>query len=161
MKERLAPLIVAFLACWPLVGFADLDLQIRFQKSLENARSITNVEIQMLDTLWINDPAMLKALNVNVFSRTFQYSYVSSGQKYRAECKLISGSQTNLVQLREAAFDGTTFSSYDADQRYLTRQTGNSPGDNEESPENPLIAPFMFLTKQTDGCINCILRFAD
>ena len=145
----------------PSSGLADQDVQTRFETSLKNARTITNVEIQMLDTLWINDPAALKALNVNMYSRTFQYSYLASGQKFRAECKLISASQTNITQLEEAAFDGTTFFTYDSNQRYLTRQTGNSSGDNSEDTTCPLIAPFMFLTKQTDGSIARVLRFTD
>jgi thiol-disulfide isomerase/thioredoxin len=164
MEKRLASLLLAFLAGCPLASFADQDLQARFEKSLNDARSITNVEIQMLDTLWLNEAIGSKDSKLFIpagLSRTVQYSYIASGKKYRGECKLISSSQTNGMHLEEAAFDGSSFVSYDADQRYMTRKTGDTTGDNVEDPTSPLIAPFMFLTRRTDGCINCVLRFTD
>jgi len=45
MKMRLLSLILGLLACWPLVSFADQDLQARFEKSLKDAKSISKVEI--------------------------------------------------------------------------------------------------------------------
>ncbi len=139
------------------------EIQAQFQKSLNSARSLTNLEIQMLDTLWLknltgsNDPKD----SGNSFYRTFQYSYLLSGQKYRASCKLISASQTNLVRFREAAFDGTNFFTYDADERYLTRKMESAPFDTVEPPNNPLAAPFMFLASQKSDRIGCVLRFTD
>lgn len=161
MKERLASLILAFLACWPLVSFADQDLQARFEKSLKDVKSISNVEIDWLDTLWVNDPEALKSLNVKVFSRTFQYSYLMSGMKYRASCKLISGTQTNIAHSFESAFDGTTYSSYSGDNRYMIKSNMNSQSDASQSLYNPLVAPFMFLTRSSKGCESCFLRFTD
>jgi hypothetical protein len=128
------------------------DVQARFEKSLKDAKSIGSVEIEILDTFW---------LSVGDFSRTFEYSYIASGVKYRAACKLISGSQTNLVRLSKSAFDGNSYSSYDEDMRYMARRNDNPPGDRALSPFNPLIAPFMFLTRQSDECGPCMLRFTD
>jgi hypothetical protein len=162
--SKSALFILELLCLLPLATLADQDVQTRFDTSLKNARSITNVEIRMLDTLWLKE-APVEPNNpkpaMSEFHRTSEYSCAVSGEKYRGERRLISAPQTNMAQLVEAAFDGTTYFSYDADNRYMTRKTGNSTGDNVECPFNPLIAPFLFLTRQTDGCINCILRFSD
>ena len=72
MKMRLVSLILGFLACVPVASPADQNVQARFEKSLKDAKSVSNVEIYWLDTLWISDPEGLKALKVKVFSRTFQ-----------------------------------------------------------------------------------------
>jgi len=164
MKAGGSLLFMFELLCFlPLATLADQDVQARFETSLKNARSFTNVEMQMIDTLWLKSVVVSKDPKSAMpgFTRTFQYSCIASGEKYRGERRLISASVTNIAQLVEAAFDGTTYFSYDADVRYMTRKTGNSDGDNVEDPSNPLLAPFLFLTRQTDGCINCILRFSD
>ena len=96
------------------------------------------------------------------FSSTCQYTYIASGPKFRATCKLISATQTNSIKLSEAAFNGTSFVTYDADARRMTRQE-KIPG-NAASGElmvNPLNAPFLFLTKHSDSCLTCLLRFTD
>jgi hypothetical protein len=161
MKKRATFLILEFLACWPLVSFGDQTLQARFEKSLENAKSISNVEIVWLDTLSIKDPTALKALNVKEFSRTGQYSFISSGRKFYATRRLISGTKTNLVRLSESTFDGESYVTYTGDYRSMTKGRVNGPAANSESDINPLTAPFMFLTKDSDDCIRCILRFTD
>ena len=158
---RLGSLFLGLSACLPLASSADQNLQARFEKSLKDAKVISNVEIDCLDTLWINDPAALKTLNVKEFSRTFQYSLIASELKFRATCKLISGTQKNLVKLRESAFDGESYTTYSGDTRYMTKSRAYRPGANTESVHNPLTAPFMFLTKHPDDCMVCVLRFTD
>lgn len=155
---RLVSLILGFLACWPLASIADQDLQARFEKSLKDAKSISNVEIDWLDTFSLKDPEALKYQKANVFSRTFQYSFMASGLKYRATRKLISGTSTNLTELCESAFDGKSYATYTGDTRQMTKSSVNAPGDNSESANNPLTAPFMFLTRNSDNCMTCVLR---
>jgi hypothetical protein len=152
MKMHLSSFILGLSVCLPLASSGDQDVQARFEKSLQDAKSIANVEIDWLDTYSLKDPEGLKALNVEVFSRTVQYSFVASGAKYRARCKLISGTQTNLMKLQESAFDGKTYTTYSGDARYMTQSSENRTGD------NPLTAPFMFLTKHSDNCLGCVLR---
>src|ERR1700744_3841669 len=108
MKPQLLLVILGCLASWPCVSFGGQDLQARFEKSLKDVRSITNVEIEWLDTLTLKAPEMLKGMKINKpeFSRTCQYTFIAAGQKYRASSKLISGTETNLVTLLESAFDG-------------------------------------------------------
>ena len=159
MKTRLLSLALGISACLPLASFGAQDVQARFEKSLQNAKSLVNVEIEILDTLWL--PYGI-GTNKAPFSRTFQYSYVASGLKYRAECKTISGTQTNLVKLSKSAFDGNSYSSYDADNRYMTRRKDNPPGgDSGHSALNPLIAPFMFLPRSSIESIPYVPRFTD
>jgi thiol-disulfide isomerase/thioredoxin len=155
---RLLSLNAGILACLPLACLGDPDIQARFEKSLKDAKSISNVEIEILDTLWMPHGI---GTNEAPFSRTFQYSYIASGLKYRAECKLISGTQTNLAKLAKSAFDGNAYSSYDADNHSATRRKENAPGDRSQSPLNPLIAPFMFLTRNSEECLQCVLRLTD
>src|ERR1035437_10684089 len=114
MKKSFALVLAASL---PLVSFADQDVQARFEKSLKDARSLTNVEIQMLETSIY--PASPKERD---FSSTFQYTYIASGPKFRATCKLVSATQPNTRKLSEAAFNGTSFVTYNADTRSMTRQ---------------------------------------
>jgi hypothetical protein len=158
MKKGLATLSMAFLALWPFSSSADQDVQARFEKSLNDTKSIPNVEIEWLDTLTLQDPAMLKAMNGKVFSRTFQYSFIASGPKYRSKCKLVSGTQTNLMKLSESGYDGKTYFYYSGDNRYMTTSSVETPAGNAESSCSLLTAPFMFLTKQSD---DRMLRFTE
>jgi hypothetical protein len=158
MNVRLVPLIVGLLACLPLARSADQDVQARFEKSMNDAKSLVNVEIEFFDTVCIKDPAWLKGSKA--FSRTFQYSYIASGLKYHTTCRLISGTETNLAKFFESTFDGELYASYD-DKRYMTRSSGNPVSDRGTCSFNPLIAPFVFLSKQSDDCMQCVLRFTD
>jgi hypothetical protein len=159
MKMRLLSLILGLSACLPLASSGAQDVQARFEKSLKDAKSLGNVEIEILDTLWM--PQGL-GTNKGEYSRTFQYSYVASGLKYRAECKLISGTQTNSAKLFKSAFDGNSYSSYDADNRSMTRGKDNPPaGDRGHSSLNPLIAPFMFLPRSSIESMPSVPRFTD
>jgi thiol-disulfide isomerase/thioredoxin len=158
LKMRLVLLMLGLFVSLPLASSGGQDIQARFEKSLRDAKSLPNVEIEFLDTLWMPHG---RSDNKAPFSRTVQYSYVASGPKYRAACKLISGTQTNLAKLSKSAFDGKSYSSYDADISYLTRRSTNASGDRAHSPLDPLIAPFMFLTTHSDECLPCMLRFTD
>jgi hypothetical protein len=161
MKKELASLGLAFLAFCPFSSSADQDLQARFEKSLSDAKSISNLEIEWLDTLTLQHPPAIIATNGKVFSRTFQYSFIASGQKYRATCKLISGTQTNLVKFSESAFDGDSYATYSSGSQQMTKGSKPPLGGEGESSDNPLIAPFMFLSSHSnDGGMN-ILRFTD
>jgi hypothetical protein len=135
------------------------DLQQRLERSLRDAGSISNAEIRVIDTLWTKKPAWLKGAAES--SRTFEYSYVRSGQKYRAACKLISATDTNVARLFESTFDGTSYVCYDADRRYMTKSSTYQFGERGECQNSPLVAPFMFLSRQSDDCRSCLLRFAD
>lgn len=162
MKKQLILLFLGLFVSSALTSSRAQDLQARFEKSLRDAKSLSSVEIEYLDTLSITDPARLKVLktsNGKTFSRTFQYTYISSGLKYRATVKLISGTETNLGRLSVSAFDGKSYSTYSGDKRSMTKNNLNAPVEGL-SPENPLIAPFAFLTKPFDGKFH-ILRFTD
>ena len=95
------------------------------------------------------------------FSSTFRYTYIGSGPKFRATCKLVSATQGNTTKLSEAAFNGTSFATYIADTRTATRQAQTPNISNSELPYCPLIAPFLFLTKNSDNCTPCLIRFSD
>src|SRR3954467_3829297 len=118
MRIEAAPLILGLLACLPASNSAAQEIQARFDKSLKDARALENVEIVFLDTYWTPHGF---STNKAPFARTIEYSYVASGEKYRAACKLVSGTQTNLAKLSKSAFDGKSYWSYDADISYLTR----------------------------------------
>ena len=157
-------LLMLVLVGWlPLTRAGSTEVQSRFENSLRAATSISRVKVEWLDTLWIRDPQALKVMGVNegAFARIFRYSYIASGAKYRVSCQLVSGTVTNLIRHREAAFDGTTFYHYTADSRYLTKTRDATRAGTPESQGDPLLAPFMFLNQQSDDCINCGLRFTE
>lgn len=158
MKLPRLSVILGFLVILPLVSSANQNVQARFENSLKNAKSLGNIEIEFLDTLRL---AHGPGTNEGLFSRTYQYSYIASGPKFRAECKLVSGTRTNLMKLSESAFDGNSFYSYSADKHYMTKAKTVPPGDSGVSALSPLIAPLMFLAKRSDECRECMLRFTD
>ncbi len=158
MKLRLASLLLGLLACVLPAKAQGQDAQARFEKSLKQAKSLAAVEIEFLDTLWTPPGS---STNESAFSRTFEYSYLASGPKYRAACKLISGTSTNLAKLSKSTFNGESYSGYDDDIRYMIQRTNSPPGDRGHSPLNPLFAPFMFLTRHSDECLQCVPRFTD
>lgn len=163
VKTRLLYLMLALAGWLPLTHAATNEVQLRFENSLRSAISISRVEIEWLDILWIGDSNTLKAMGVKdgAFVRTFRYAYIASGTKYRVSCQLVSGTATNLVRHRENAFDGTTFYHYTADSRYLTRTHDAARDGAGGNPNDPLLAPLMFLSRQSDDCINCALRFTE
>ena len=111
----------------------------------------------------IKDPAILEVLNINKesFVRTFKYSYIMTGTKFRAACKLVSGSETNLSKLRESAFDGKTFTTFTSDTRYMTKGSIYSGRVASEGGISPLTAPFIFLEKESYNGRPIGLRFTD
>ncbi|HEY4416838.1 MAG TPA: thioredoxin family protein [Verrucomicrobiae bacterium] len=162
MKLRFMLLMLGCLAAWPLASRGEQDLQARFEKSLQNAKAISKVEVEWLDTMTITDPTLLKYLKVNQpeYSRTFQYSFIAAGQKYRATSKLISRMGTNLAELTESTFDGKTYTTYKEKTRAMTKSTLNGPMEGL-SPNNPLIEPFAFLNTASDTSGLRVLRFTD
>jgi hypothetical protein len=132
------------------------SLQMRLEKALENARSITNVEIQYDDMLWIKGGA---GPFTDEFTRTMHVTYISAEGKYRTECRNVA-STTNAIKLHETAFDGKLYSGFTADTGYMTQQDGNPPGDTF-NPLSPLIEPFLFLSSDSDDCPACHLRFTE
>ena len=147
------------------------DIQARLERSLKDASSISNVELKMIDVLWIKDSSALdrysRRTNVNSsaekteYSRTFEYSYLLFEGKYLASCKLVSGTSTNLQQFYETAFDGTTYMTYDAHSRHMTKSSRYPLGEHGELHNSLLIAPFMFFWRQSDDYLGCKLRFTD
>jgi hypothetical protein len=144
-----------------LEGPAGQNLQYQFQAALKAARSLTNVEVTFLDTLSIQDPAGLKALNVEKgeYSRMFLCSFLASGQKYRATEKLISGTEPGLYKGGESAFDGEAYRSYDLGQRRMGKNGSDRPVSG--STYNPLIMPFKFLEPGGDPRWPYPLNFTD
>ena len=163
MNTRPLYLMLALVGWLPLTRAVTTELESRFDNSLRAATSISRVEVEWLDTLWIGDPRALKVMGVNegVFTRVVRYFYIASGPKYRVSCRLVSGTGTNLVRHTEAAFDGTTFYHYNADSRYLSKTRDATLAGPAESQSSPLLAPFMFLTGRSDDCIGCALRFTE
>jgi hypothetical protein len=159
MKSRLAWPAFIVLAIWSTACHAGENVQARFEKSLKDAKSISNVEIHWRDTLWIGDPAALKMLKAQEFSRTFDYSYIASGPEFRTTSKLVSGTKTNLVKMTEAAFDGKSYVTYMNDFRSMSEISDKTwPAGQSESDLNPLTVAFTFLSKDSDNCTRCLLR---
>lgn len=131
--------------------------QMRLEKALEDARSITNIEIQYDDVLWIKGKP--GSPFTNDFTRTSHMTYIASNGKYREECRNESP-QTNIVKFSEKAFDGKLWSGFSSGTRSMSQKDGDNPNDGE-NPLNPLIQPFAFLTRASDDCALCNLRFTD
>ena len=153
--------ILSFLTCLPFASSAEQDLQVRLEHSLNNLHSLSGVEVTWLNTMSIKDPAMLKRLKGTESTLTFQYTFIASGQKYHAVCVPISETQTNLAKQTESTFDGTIYSTYSADKRYMTTRSEDTNVSSAESANSLLIAPFLFLTRANDDCLPCWLRFTD
>jgi len=147
--------------------------QILLEKALENARSITNIEIQYDDTLWIKGKPISAAESNNLtrtmntsypfskdFTRTFHITYTASGEKYRAESRNESPQSTNIIKFFQTAFDGRLWSEFNGSTAYMVEQDGDMPGDNH-NPTCPLIGQFLFLSRNSDDCFPCGLRFTD
>jgi len=161
MNTQLLGLILPLLGL-PRTGAA-IEIQSRFENSIRSAASISCVEVEWLDTLWIREPRALKAMGLSqgAFTRVFRYTYIASGPKYRVSRQLVSGTGTNLVHHAEGAFDGSFYYQYTADFRRLTITRDAILAGADESQGNPLLAPFMFLTRQSDDCMTCGLRFTE
>jgi cytochrome c biogenesis protein CcmG, thiol:disulfide interchange protein DsbE len=150
-----------------------VPLQIRLEKALENACSLTNIEIEYDDMLWIKGKP-ISAAESNEFTRTMKtryifsedftrimhVTYIAAEGKYRTERRNASSSSTNTIKLYETAFDGKLYSGFQADSGYMTQQDGNPPGDTF-NPISPLVYPFLFLSQESDDCRGCGLRFTD
>src|SRR6266487_104296 len=148
-------------------------LQLRLEKALENARAITNVEIQYDDILWIKGKPISAAESndfsstmkasypfANDFTRTSHITYRASDRKYRQEVRNESP-QTNIIKFKETAFDGKLWSDFNGSSAQMVQQDGDMLGDKND-PHGPLIQPFLFLSKESDDCFPCGgLRFTD
>ncbi len=145
---RLALLLAALSVCLPVSSFAAPDVQARYEKALMDAQSLTNFEIEFLDTLCL--PHGMSPSNQAPFYRTCRYTFTASGPRYHSESTLVSGSQTNLVKHQESAFDGTWYRAYSGNQLYLTRGNSKPSAPAGESPFNPLLAPLAFLEPRSD-----------
>jgi thiol-disulfide isomerase/thioredoxin len=177
-----APAPPLFLVFAVLCGFSaaahgqSAPLQLRLEKALENARAITNVEIQYDDVLWIKGkPISAVASNdftrtmhtdypfANDSTRTMHVTYIASDEKYRTECHSESPQTTNITKFEETAFDGKLWSGlsdFNNGSPSMVQQDGDNQND-LENPYNPLIQPLLFLSRFSDDCIPCALRFVD
>jgi thiol-disulfide isomerase/thioredoxin len=157
---------------WPLIfilailcGFSaaargqNVPLQIRLEKALENARAITNVEIQYDDMLWIKGMPDSPPFT-NDFSRTSHITYIASNGKHRTESHNESSQTTNIIKFFQTAFDGKLWSEFNGSTAYMVQQDGDMPGDTH-APYCPLIQPFLFLSRESDDCFPCWPRLTD
>jgi len=136
-------------------------LQIRLEKALENARSITNVEIQYDDMLWIKGMPDAPPPLTNDFTRTTHVTYVAADRRYRTECHNESPQTTNIIKFTQTAFDGKLWSEFNGSTASMVQQDGDMPGD-MHNPICPLILPFLFLSRESDDCFPCGgLRFTN
>src|SRR5262249_26105017 len=135
---------------------ASQDLQSQLENSLKAAQGLTNLEIKILDSSTY--PPSPKERD---FSSTYEYTYTISGHKFRATSKLVSATQTNSIRLSETAFNGTSYVTYSTDSQMITRQAKIVGFSNSELFYSPLVAPFVFLTKNSDDCPSCLVRFSD
>jgi hypothetical protein len=94
--------------------------QILLEKALENARSITNIEIQYGDMLWIKGKPISAAESNDFtrtmktsypfsqdYTRTFHITYTASGEKYRTESRNESSQSTNIIKFFQTAFNAS------------------------------------------------------
>jgi thiol-disulfide isomerase/thioredoxin len=143
------------------------------EKSLENARSITNIEIQFDDLLWMKGRPISAAESnewtrtaktsypfSKDFTRTFHITYASSGEKYRVESHNESSTSTNIIKTEQTAFDGKLWSQFRSAGASMVQHDGDNPN-GVEYPFNPLILPFLFLSRMSDDCLGGSLRFVD
>jgi len=133
------------------------SLQLRLEKALENAQSITNVEIQYDDLLWIKGKP-ISAAESNDFSNTMKTSYPFANDFTRTRHVTISPRTENTGQnampssptqisssFLQAAFDGKLYSEMDS-RASMVQQDGDVSGDKHD-PFCPLIQPFLFLSR--------------
>ena len=144
----------------------------RMEKALENARAITNVEIQYDDMLWKKGKPISatesnewsRIMNTsypfaNDYTRTEHVKYIAAGGKYRSENRRESPQTTNINDVSQTAFDDKLWSTISS-QGSMVQQDGDRP-DDFGNPYNPLIQPFLFLARYSDDCTPCGLRFVD
>src|SRR5882672_3027255 len=108
-----SPIILILAILWGFSAAArgqNAPPQIRLEKALENARAITNVEIQYDDMLWIKGMPDLPPPFTNDYTRTSHIKYIASGEKYRTESHNESPTSTNINKLSQTAFDGKLWS---------------------------------------------------
>jgi len=142
-----------------LVSGQNISPQIKLEKALENARAITNIEIQYDDFAWFKGTPGAPPPLTNDFARTAHIRYIAAAEKFRCECRCESAQSTNVNKLTETSFDGKLWSTYDGGI-WMVQQAGDRLND-LEAPNNPLVAPFLFLSSLSDDCFPGGLRFVD
>ena len=77
MRAKLVLFIAAYVLCCSLSTLADQDVRARFEKSLAEARHLTNYnyEIVWTDAYTNYDESLLHTTTERPFWRIFQYSY--------------------------------------------------------------------------------------
>ncbi len=144
---------------------AHTNLMERLENSLKAARQATNVEITFSDKLEIRSPEMLKSLKSEngFFWRTFQFTYIASGEKFHAITTDVVGSSTNLVGPSETGYDGLQYRIYEQQYNRMVTESVRNPkqGNMDQSPESPLIAALSFLARPTDDGFPNILMFTE
>lgn len=159
IRRVLLLIVMGPFACLLNFSATGQSIQDRFARSISNAQAVTSVVVQMIETTVA--PNMPVGDGTANLSSTYEYTYFISGPKFRVTRRLIAAAQTNSVRLSEVAYDGTTFVTYDADTQRMIRQETLSKSTSSELFYNPLIAPFMFLSENSDNCHGCMVRFWD
>src|SRR4051794_23556548 len=110
MKTVTATLLLTLACCLPAPSQEfPLSLQMRLGRALEDARSISNIEVRLVETLWFKGEEGNPAPLDKDHTITNQVSYIASGSKYRTESHS-TASSTNIVRAKESAFDGKLYS---------------------------------------------------
>lgn len=140
------------------------EFQQRIERAIEKLRQLDALEIEAVDELH----ADMGELGLPEFGRRTWLKFLKSGSKYRVECTNepvrsppANTSNTNLVQKVVVTYDGATWSTYVDDYRYLVLGRTNPPGDPSPCPLNPVLAPFVFLSKESDECKPCRIWWDD
>ena len=82
MKTRLLYLMLVLVGSQPLTGATGQDIKSRFDHSLRAAKSLSRVQIEWLDTLWIREFPAFNATRTNQepFARDFAIPISTPGQ---------------------------------------------------------------------------------
>ena len=144
---------------------ANTNLMARLENSLKAAREVTNVEIVVSDKLEIRSPEILKSMKSqkDFYWRTFQFTYIASGEKFHAINSGVVGSSTNLAGPSETGYDGSMYRIYEQQYNRMVTESVRKPhqGNMDQSPHSPLIAALSFLALPTDDGSPNLLMFTE
>ena len=160
-RYRLMPfktlILFAILVNTPVYAFPkDLsvaDFQAFIGNSINNLKSCSNLSVTSSNTLFI----------IESYNKTNEIiskiSYLSAGGDYRIKYKWLEGRQPVNPEV-QVSYNGNKHAEYYGGK---LNQVSYSKHDSPTSlvPINPIIAPFIFLSKDDDACPVCLLRMGD